>query len=151
MTPACHGNPAPFDTLIDHSQGVEHRAAVREAWAMCRECPLLAACHAENAGERWVHALLGVKREPVDRPSCGRRSGARQHTVNGERQCEACRECSRRHYKRRSETGAPIQHGTDTGYSRHRKAGEEACEPCKEAHRTMERLRAARKREGAAA
>jgi hypothetical protein len=42
MTPACQGNPAPFDTLIDYASGPEHRAAVREAWAMCRECPLLA-------------------------------------------------------------------------------------------------------------
>jgi hypothetical protein len=36
--------------------------------------------------------------------------------------------------------------GSDRGYDYHRKHGEEACEPCKEAHRTMQRLRYARKK-----
>jgi hypothetical protein len=91
MTPACHGNSQPFDVLIDHSQGAEHRAAVREAWAMCRECPLLAACHAENAGEPWVWAIYDTKFEAVDRPECGTSKGVKAHRIKGEKTCEKCR------------------------------------------------------------
>lgn len=64
----CLDNPAPFDVLIDTIRGPEHQAAIREAWAVCRDCPIMARCHADNADEDWVKALEGRLVRPGPRP-----------------------------------------------------------------------------------
>jgi hypothetical protein len=102
-TPACLGNPDPYDKLHDYISGSVYNAAVIEARTICGTCPLQATCLRDNRHELWVKALIrGPKplttrerRKQVE-AACGTDSGYYRHlrgtkTVPKSKPCEACR------------------------------------------------------------
>ena len=95
-------DPTPYDVLIDVVSGPAHRAAVNEARQLCGRCPIQTACLSREAqaGERWALAVLDHRLPATTRPSCGTRTGAKQHRAAGEDTCEPCRAAMRERWYR---------------------------------------------------
>ena len=93
--PACLGNSKPYDLLHDYISGPIHDRAKREAQRICGTCPLQQTCLAENQGEPWAKALLGINpkggapKGPI--PPCGTNRKFWWHSRNGEPACDPCK------------------------------------------------------------
>lgn len=65
----CAGRWDVYDALVDHKGGPVLRRARRDAIELCAACPIKATCHAENAGEEWLHVLAALPTRPC--AQCG--------------------------------------------------------------------------------
>jgi len=93
---ACVGRPEPFDDLIDYSSGPRYFFAVREARAMCRECPIAASCLTENRDEPWAKAVMDGRAAPRHTDKCGTTAGYREHYTRREHACPSCKAATTR-------------------------------------------------------
>jgi hypothetical protein len=57
MTTPCVNYPQVYDDIEEGTRGMFFNRAVEAARNLCGGCPIMAACHAEHADERWVRAI----------------------------------------------------------------------------------------------
>ncbi len=68
MSP-CTNYPNVYDVLADGGRGLHYNRALEAARNICGACLLAETCHAENADERWVKAILGRRVTPDPPPA----------------------------------------------------------------------------------
>ena len=92
----CALDPLPFDLVLDHTRGPEHRAAVKACKAICGGCEVHETCLRDNFTHPSVVGGLTMQERNVGstRPSCGSVRGYRTHLRHGEPTCQLCRDAA---------------------------------------------------------